>query len=99
MNWTDDSLDKLEKIFEIKYEDFENEADDAFLDFCDKYEIVLIEKEEQRWWLNFNIDHVIVQNPESKVHENIQFNFVGFEFMAIPKQFAEKCLILGHIPD
>jgi hypothetical protein len=80
-----------------KYENLIREgkkADDSFVDYCDKYEIVIIPKDEQRWWLNFNIDSVIVQNPESSLspwHE--------FEFIAIPKAFAEKCLILGYAPD
>lgn len=94
MNWTEDNLDKLETILQNKYENLIRSSlsiNEAFLDFCDKYEIIMIEKEELRWWLNFNKDHAVVENPERLSDD--------FFYIAIPNAFAEKCLILGYAPD
>lgn len=95
MNFNDEHLDRLEKMFEDRWEDFvrgNGQPSDTWLNFCDKHDIVQIVQEEVRWWFNHNHDHVVVGNPEA-------VNFGAVNHIAVPKEFAEKCLILGFVPE
>ena len=58
--------------------------------FCSKHKITQIDSfcDEDAWmhWLNIGTkDHIIIINPNKNVSD----------FIAIPMDFAEKCLVLG----
>lgn len=97
IDWSEEHLDRLEKLFENRWEDFvrgNSNLNDSWLDFCDKHDIVQIVQEDVRWWFNRknNIDHVVIGNPEA-------VNFGAVNHIAVPEAFAEKCLVLGFVPE
>lgn len=100
MEWTEELLDKLQSIFEKKWrsfgydQDFEHPKRTKEWDkFCSKNKItqIISTSDNKAWthWLNIGSrDHIVISNPNNQVRS---------EWMAIPMDFAEKCLILGVI--
>jgi len=86
-------IEKLEKIFEIRYATLARDAKepDFFINYCDKYKIVMVHPE----WVRetFNERHrgmVCIDSPEEG--RNV------CPWLLVPKKFAERALILGGLP-
>lgn len=100
MEWTPDNIERLERLFRDRFEDFVRRGtkyslSELWLDFCDKYEVVQMGTENLKDCFNFGPDRhrqdevVCIENPEPEHH---------FLFLLVPKKFAEKCLVLGFVP-
>lgn len=82
-------LEKLEKIFKRKYEDLLSKGgmDDLWLDYCDQHKVQVMHPE----WVKecFNEEHkgsVCIFSPENEW------------WLLVPKNIAEKALVLGYLP-
>lgn len=92
-------IDKLEEIFQRRYEELCVEEDQNplenssfYVDWCDKHKIFMLEPD----WLVDTLNDggmkgkICIASPED-----------GYEkprWLLVPKKFAEKTLILGHLP-
>ena len=96
------NIEKLEKLFSIKYESvvtepFQHEyilnqnnrvaGDHRWVDYCDKYKILIVHPEWIKETFNENRKNMIcIDSPENNW------------WLLVPKKFAEKCLVLGYLP-
>jgi hypothetical protein len=89
-------LDKLELLFEKKHQDLSKNSKDsneAWVDYCDKYKIVMMHSEWVREEFNNPRKNMVcIHNVELKSNEYV------CDWLLVPKKFAEKCLILGGLP-
>ena len=101
MEWTPESIDRIERLFSDRFEKTLCETtakplSELWLDLCDKYEIVQMGNENLKDCFNFGPDRhrkedvLCIENPEPDDH---------FIFLLVPKKFAEKCLVLGFVPE
>ena len=94
--------DKLEKLFEEKYNQIWSSRDRLFseeagrelwVNYCDEHDIFMLHPEWLRDTLNEGLKgRVCIQNCEENYHENVS------PWLLVPRKFAEKALILGGLP-
>lgn len=89
-------VEKLEKLFEAKYKIFDQNEDDAFMNYCDNHGIIFLHHD----WVQdeFNKPRrgmICVMNPEKgDTSDNVDY----CPWLLVPKKIAEKALVLGSLP-
>lgn len=97
-----DHTDKLEELFKAKYEElkkknypgalFEPTDNEFWVSYCDKHNVLLMHSE---WVADFfnneRKNKICISNPEEG--HNACF------WILVPKDFAEKALVLNGLPD
>lgn len=88
------SIDKLEALFESKYASIPRDDDNFWIDYLDKIEVFILHSEWLRETFNDSAykDHICIHNPE-------ETNYERPFWLLVPRQLAEKCLVLNGLPE
>jgi CDP-glycerol glycerophosphotransferase (TagB/SpsB family) len=83
-------IDKLEELFQEKYNILaKNPDDDEFwINYCDKHDVLLMHPDWVADFFNNEKDKICISNTEKN----------DCPWLLVPKTFAEKVLVLGF-PD
>lgn len=82
-------IEKLEAIFKKKYDELleSSNDDDFWVDYCDRHKIKIMHPEWVKECFNEEAKGMLcIYNPEDSW------------WLLVPKKFAEKVLVLGHLP-
>jgi hypothetical protein len=89
-------IDKLERMFKVKYKALAKNAGDEefFVNYCDEHKILMLHPEWLAETLNDNAmkGMVCIHSPEHQVLNTAS------PWLLVPKKFAERALILGGLP-
>jgi hypothetical protein len=86
-------IEKLEKIFKIKYSDLARDAKDPefFVNYCDEHKIVMVHSEWVKETFNERRRGVVcIDSPECTID--------SCTWLLVPRKFAERALVLGCLP-
>jgi hypothetical protein len=99
---SNDSIERLEDIFQSRYGDVVSvygTVEDEWLEFLNKHDCSLINlediKESFQDMVNFDSavrNGLCVNDPHGR-------SIGVFQFVIVPREFAEKLLVLGGFPD
>lgn len=97
-------IEKLEELFQEKYDSLaKNPDDDEFwVNYCDKHDVLLMHYDWVADFFNNEKEKICISNPE-KHDRHGRFAGRGREqlcpWILVPKDFAEKVLVMNGFPD